>query len=350
MDLGHWMIRHARRWAAVIVIALLGAAYPSPHAGGKEQKQLLKFAARMAKDGNWGEARYRWKKAAALEPENPFILNNIAVALEAEGEHEEAKRYYAEALDLSDGNDWIEDNALRLAHLLDTLDADHGDGASELEAAIREDSKGKSRKGPDPTKVDILVPLPPKLDVTGIDTILVASFLTDETEYLDINREIVRFLRGEFRQETSLDVLDVTPPPAVPEQRLEDLVENHEFWRYLGREHGADMIVSGRIDFDRRDISGFQNVDTISSVTGQKVRSTQFVEQEEFSYIMTVLFIDGKSGELLYRDEIKRKIQYQGLANDTLAAFFNMSEMIASDILSVVSSRRRLEQRTIFQG
>lgn len=344
------MIRYPRSCVVLAVVAFLATSFTLPLAGNKEQKKLLKFAARMAKDGNWGEARYRWQKAAAVDPENPFILNNIAVALEAEGEHEEAKGYYTEALALSDGNDWIEDNALRLAHLLDTLDADAGDGAPELEAAIREDSSKKQRKGPDPTKVQILVPLPPKLDVTGIENILVASFLTDESESLDINREVVRFLRGEFRQETSLDVLDITPPPAVPEQRLEDLIANHEFWKHLGRKHGADIIVSGRINFDRRDISGFQNLDTISNVTGQKVRSTQFVEQEEFDYVMTVLFFDGKTGELLYRDEVRRKIKYQGLSNDTLAAFFDMSEMIASDILSVVSSRQRLEQRTIFEG
>jgi len=345
------MVRYPRCWAIVAVVVFLATSSALPLAAkDKEQKQLLKFAARMAKDGNWGEARYRWQRAAAFDPENPFILNNIAVALEAEGEHEEAKVYYTEALALSHGNDWIEDNALRLAHLLDTLDADAGDGAPELEAAIREDSGKESRKGPDPTKVQILVPLPPKLDVTGIENILVASFLTDESENLDINREIVRFLRGEFRQETSLDVIDATPPPAVPEQRLEDLIENHEFWKHLGREHGADMIVSGRIDFDRRDVSGFQNVDTISNVTGQKVRSAQFVEQEEFQYVMTILFFDGKTGELLHREEVRRKIKYQGLANDTLTAFFDMSEMISSDILSVVSSRRRLEQRTIFQG
>jgi hypothetical protein len=110
------------------------------------------------------------------------------------------------------------------------------------------------------------------------------------------------------------------------------------------------MILSGRIDFDRRDISGFQSVDTISSVTGQKVRSTQFVEQEEFDYLMTVLFFDGKTGELLYRDEVKRKVRYQGGQNDILTAFFEMSELIAGDILSVVSTRYRSEQRTIFEG
>ena len=343
------MIRYPRSCVVVAVIAFLATSFTLPLAGNKEQKKLLKFAARMAKDGNWGEARYRWQRAAAADPENPFILNNIAVALEAEGEHEEAKGYYTEALALSDGNDWIEDNALRLSHLLDTLDADAGDGAPELEAAIREDSSKKQRKGPDPTKVQILVPLPPKLDVTGIENILVASFLTDESESLDINREVVRFLRGEFRQETSLDVLDITPPPAVPEQRLEDLIANHEFWKHLGRKHGADIIVSGRINFDRRDISGFQNLDTISNVTGQKVRSTQFVEQERFSYELDIIFMDGKTGELLFRDRLQREALYRGTQNDPITAFYELSDSIAPDVLAIVKARTREDVRFVFK-
>ena len=34
----------------------------------------------------------------------------------------------------------------------------------------------------------------------------------------------------------------------------------------------------------------------ISPTTGQKVRQTQFVEQEEFSYDLDVFFIDGGTG------------------------------------------------------
>ena len=80
------------------------------------------------------------------------------------------------------------------------------------------------------------LPLPPRLDVSAMRSLLVASFLVNESELLDLNREIVRFLRAEFRKNSPLRVLDVTPAPAIPEQTLEDLAANAPFWRQLGRE------------------------------------------------------------------------------------------------------------------
>ena len=44
-----------------------------------------------------------------------------------------------------------------------------------------------------------------------------------------------------------------------------------------------------------------RSVDYTSPATGQKVRRTQFVEQEEFIYSFDLLFFDGATGELLFR-------------------------------------------------
>ncbi len=343
------MIRN-RRWSVAALAVVLSAPAATVNAGraDKEQKELLDFAAEMAKKGNWGEAKYRWEKAAAAEPDNPFIMNNIAVALEAGGKPVDAREFYARALQLSGGNESIRENAQRQELLFEHLNQSDVDEAVPVTAPP--ETRSKSEKPPKDFKVYVGVQVPPKLDVSGMKSILVASQLTDDNELQDINREVVRFLRGEFRRETALDVLDVVPPPAVPEQRLEDLIANKEFWKHLGPQYGADLIVSGRIEFDRDDISGFRNVDVVSSVTGQKVRQTQFVEQEEFRYDMIVLFIDGAMGELLYRDEVSRKITYQGMGNDSLTAFFAMSDAIVGDILAVVTSRVQVEQRLVFNG
>jgi len=343
------MIRN-RGWSAAALAVVLSAPAATVVAGqaDKEQKELLVFAAEMAKKGNWGEAKYRWEKAAALEPDNPFIMNNIAVALEAGGKPVDAREYYARALQLSGGNESIRENALRQELLFEHPKQSEADATEP--AAAPSETRAKVAKPPKDFKVYVGVQVPPKLDVSGMSNILVASLLTDDNELQDINREVVRFLRGEFRRETTLEVLDVVPPPAVPEQRLEDLIANKEFWKHLGQQYGADLIVSGRIEFDRDDISGFRSVDVVSSVTGQKVRQTQFVEQEEFRYDMIVLFIDGATGELLYRDEVSRKITYQGMGNDSLTAFFAMSDAIVGDILAVVTSRVQVEQRLVFNG
>jgi hypothetical protein len=90
-------------------------------------------------------------------------------------------------------------------------------------------------------------------------------------------------------------------------------------------------------------------VDVVSSTTGQKVRQTQFVEQEEFSYVLDVFFIDGATGTLLHRDRMRRNVVYRGTMNDPIHAFYELSESIGDDILAVVTTRTRIEMRTIFR-
>ncbi len=321
----------------------------------RDQRERLDFAVKMAKRGNWREARYRWQKAARVEPQDPYITNNLAVAEEALGNLDDATRLYAEALALSRGNEDISDNARRQSNFLrsiDKEDADDQDGTSTTPASYDAGGRAASRpkKPPKTERVPVDLAVPPRLDVSAYANLLVASFLAEESDMLDTNREIVRFLRSEFRRRTSLDVLDVTPAPSVPEQSLEDLIANKEFWKYLGKQHDADLIVSGLVEFDSRDASGFRDVDVVSSTTGQKVRQTRFVEQEEFSYRVDVVFIDGNTGELVYRDKMSRKMIFQGLSNDPLTAFFGLSEALASDVLSVVSYKIRSEQRVIFRG
>ena len=107
--------------------------------------------------------------------------------------------------------------------------------------------------------------MPARIKTEGFKTVLVASFLVNDSDLVDINREIVHFLRGEMRKRTSFEILDVTPPPAVPEQTLDDMAKNAEFFRWLAREHGADIVVSGGMRYSKRDASGFESAATTSS-------------------------------------------------------------------------------------
>ena len=166
---------------------------------------------------------------------------------------------------------------------------------------------------------------------------------------LDVNRELVRFLRSELRKNTELAILPVIPPPAVPEQTLGDMIANAEFWKYLGREFGADLIVSGVMLYDRRDSSGFRDVDVISPTTGQKVRQSQFVEQERFKYELDIIFMDGKTGELLFRDRVQRSAVFRGTQNDPITAFYELCESIAPDVLAIVRPRTREDVRFVFK-
>ena len=334
-----------RRAAPIVSLVVVLLAACSVALADRERRDLLRFAAEMAEKGNWREARFRWERASAQAPDDPRLLNNLAVAKEALGEPAGAMELYARALSLSGGQGAIAENAARAARFWR--------GTVEQPAALpAEPTREGSRRArsSDTLRVAVELPMPARLDLADVKTLLVASFLARETELMDSGREVARFLRTEFRKRSALDVLEVTPPPAVPEQILEDLVANREFWQHLGREHGADLVVSGQIRYDRRDASGFQEVEEVSPVTGHKVRRTKFVEQEQFTYAIDVVFFDGRTGEPRFRDHLERSAVYQGQSNDPITAFYQISESIADDVLAVVAPRVREDERILFRS
>jgi hypothetical protein len=332
-----------------IVASVVLVATTSGRAKGPSVKQTMKFAAEMASRGNWREASFRWEKLLANDTTNAKIYNNLAVAAEATGRIGRAAELYAQALEQAGGDPLIAENFQRYGRLVEILlERDHEEADRIAVPEIDLDRTGDKAKGKS-ARVAVMIPIPPRIDLDGIESVLVTSFRSNESALVDVNRELTRFLRGELRQRTALEVRDVVPPPAIPEQRIEDLAKNEEFWKHLGREYDADLIVSGVVTFDRVEVSGFEDVDIVDPRTGQKVRQSQFVEKEEFSYLIDLLFVDGSTGKPLHRDRLRRQVRFRGLHNDPLHAFYELSESLGDDIISVVSTRMRAESRVIFK-
>ena len=345
------MIQQTGPIGAWLLPAVLIAAVAMPAAAGKkgDQQQLLGFALNMARKGNWREARFRWEQALSNAPQDPYVMNNLAVSLEAMGDSIGARAMYSEAGALS-GHPNIAQNARRNQMFLKSVGELEDEGSPrDLDYTMSTHEKQK-KKGPKSTEVLIQLPVEPRLELEGRQELLVASFLVPDSNLMDINMEIVRYLRNEYQDYTSLDVLDVMPPPAIPEQRLEDLKANDEFWRHLGQEHETDLIVSGLGRFGRHDSSGWRSVDYTSPTTGQKIRQTQFVEMEEFNLSIDILYIDGKTGECLLHDTVQRTISIPGVANDPLTVLDEIGNLIQDDVLSAVVPRTRQDIRLLFRG
>jgi hypothetical protein len=326
--------------ASVAVWSVTGAT------AGVDANATMRFAADMAREGNWREAQYRWSQLLSVAPGNARLLNNLAVAHEALGEAEDAASYYERAATLAPRDERIEENRSRFRTFWSEVDA----GQRAANGAVGPDGDRELRGSGKPLKVTVTIPTPPRLDASDMETLLVTSFIDDDSELFDTGAEMVRFLRSEYRKNTELEVLDVMPPPAIPEQTLDGLRANREFWQHLGREYGADLIVSGIVTYDRRDHSGFRDVDRVNPVTGQKVRRTEFVEQEQFGFEMDILFVDGTSGEVLFHDRLKRSSVYQGSQNDPITAFYELAESLVPDLLAAVKPRMQTDTRVIFRN
>jgi len=95
-----------------VFVVLLAAAVASPAfaATRPTARQEREFGVRMAEQGLWREARFRFERAIELQPGDAKSLNNLAVALEHLGDFAAAKETYQKAIALRPKDDLIQQN------------------------------------------------------------------------------------------------------------------------------------------------------------------------------------------------------------------------------------------------
>lgn len=136
------MIRVGYRTTAIILLTLFFLPGALVSAGDKdgpssrEVRQMIDFGISLGKQGLWKEALYRWREALRYDPENPKLLNNIAVALESQGDLEGAREAYARAMELDDHARYIERNMEDFEELFTALE--------QYEAECRKPPEGKA--------------------------------------------------------------------------------------------------------------------------------------------------------------------------------------------------------------
>ena len=91
--------------ALPLVAVLLGAG----SAPAKSQDEV-QFGINAARRGLWNEARFRFEKAVALDPDNAEALNNLAISLEQQGSFDRAREAYEKALKLKPDSVYIQQN------------------------------------------------------------------------------------------------------------------------------------------------------------------------------------------------------------------------------------------------
>jgi len=92
------------------VLVLLLAAVPLAADTATSSEDEVRFGIEVAEKGLWQEARFRFTRAVELDPENASALNNLAVALEQQGDFDEAREAYEKALELKPGDLYIQQN------------------------------------------------------------------------------------------------------------------------------------------------------------------------------------------------------------------------------------------------
>lgn len=69
-----------------------------------DAKEQVEFGIRVAQNGLWKEAAYRWERAVQLDPSYGAAWNNLAIAYEQQGNFDKAREAYEKAVTLEPDN------------------------------------------------------------------------------------------------------------------------------------------------------------------------------------------------------------------------------------------------------
>jgi hypothetical protein len=207
--------------------------------------------------------------------------------------------------------------------------------------------------------VDVKLKLPQRarLNLQGRKSITVTPFIVVSQEGqekekvlgrdVDVQKEFGRYLNKVLKRDTELKVIDAGPVD-FPVYDSDQLVKQKDFWRALGERTQADLILSGSLDFDIQDKTGYRTEEYTSPFNGQPYYRQVLVEQTGFQYDILMQVYDGKTGDLLYTDNFKDFQSQEGQKADPLKGMFENLLSLEDRILGVFTQKEVEATRTLF--
>jgi hypothetical protein len=254
-------------------------------------------------------------------------------------------------------------------------------------------------------EIPIETPIQPKMDVTSFQRVLVAGFISGGTEDVDANLETVRLLRSQLRTKSPLRVIEaevlplaeiaaaeshaardngssittsssgVMPPSAVPtasmarpagetpaarpdpRKPLELGIKNEKdlakydkifadvaYWKKLGEEYQMPLIVTGTVLFTPHQANGFvmQNREVYDSFGRRSVIPVRtYQERKGFILQPRFVFIDGRTGAVLYSETFHEEILYNSQQTvPALSTYFELMDRVMPSFLSTLSAQK----------
>ncbi len=204
-------------------------------------------------------------------------------------------------------------------------------------------------------EVRLALPVKARIDLRDRRTVTVTPFLvlsqegssSIERRGVDVEKEFDRYLRRLIRRNTRLKILD-SGPVDYPTFDLQDLSEDTDFWRYLGERTQADLIVSGSLDFDVQDRSGYRTEEYVSPFDGRTYYRQVLVEDTGYEFDIVMQVFDGRTGERLYADNFKDFRQFEAERADPLAGMFENLYALEDRIAGIFTQKWVEARRVLF--
>jgi hypothetical protein len=127
-------------------------------------------------------------------------------------------------------------------------------------------------------------------------------------------------------------------------ERYQGIFENAAFWKKVGEEHQNPLIVTGTVLFTNTQSSGFVNTNReIIDPLGRRVVQPYRVYMERKGFIIEprFIFIDGRTGAVLYSDRFHEEILYPAQQQTPpLSSYFELMDRLIPSFLGSLSTQR----------
>lgn len=233
--------------------------------------------------------------------------------------------------------------------------------------------------------IGIETPIQAKLDVSSFQRVLILGFLAGGSKEVDPNTETVRLLRSQLRTKSDLKVIDsdvlslvdevdrrrraageVSPPnpaaaasdePKIMNERdlqeYEAIFADVDYWKKIGEEYQAPLIITGSILFTDVQRSGMvtRSQETLDQYGRRAVTDVRrFEDRKGYALVPKFIFIDGRTGVQLYSESFREETLYSATNNTPpLSSYFELIDRLLPGFLSTLSTQKIKGTRTLLR-
>lgn len=204
-------------------------------------------------------------------------------------------------------------------------------------------------------EVKLKLPVKPKLSITGDEKIAIAPFImasqgekrSDRAAKVDVQTEFNRYMRKQITKSTKLRVVE-TPQTRLPGTDMKALEANRDYWKQLGAQTGADFIVSGVVDFDINDKSGYKTEEYVSPVDGRTYYRQVLIETTGFVFDIDIAVFNADTGEKVVEENFRDFKEFDQRNYDEILGLFENLRALENQLVGIFVSQETSGSRYVF--
>jgi hypothetical protein len=205
-------------------------------------------------------------------------------------------------------------------------------------------------------EVKVKLPVKPKLNVSGDEKIAIAPFVianngekkNDRASRVDIQSEFQRYLKKQITKSTKLRIVDLPQQTRLPGNTMKKLEADRDFWKQLGTRSGADFIVSGIIDFEVADKSGYRTEEYTSPADGKTYYRQVLVEQTGFVFDIVIAVFNADTGEKVVEENFRDFKEFDQRNYDEILGLFENLRSLETQLVGIFVSQETSGTRYVF--